>query len=65
MADNSVEIAKLEAVLNSGAETMTVDGMTVRVDIRQLRQRLRELRAADDTHRFKRPAVASVDLSGW
>lgn len=48
MADYSVEILALEALLNSGQSTVTVDGMTSTVDLAEVRRRLTELRRLDD-----------------
>jgi hypothetical protein len=48
MADHSVEIQKLEAILAGGVTSTTVDGLTVTRDLAEVRRRLAELRAEDD-----------------
>lgn len=64
MADYSTEIAELEAILQAGASSVVVDGQSVTYDLKQIRRRLRELKAADDTA-TKRPVALSIDLSGF
>lgn len=65
MADNSAEIARLRAILDSGATEVNIDGQRVRVDPAAVRARLRELIADDDTETVKRPRAATIDLSGF
>jgi|GEM_PF-4177217 len=64
MADNTAAIAELEAVLHAGASRVAVDGQDVAYDLVQIRRRLRELKASDDTA-TKRPTALSIDLSGF
>lgn len=64
MADYSTEIAELEAILQAGATSVTVDGQTVNYDLTQVRRRLRELKQLDDTA-TKRPSALSINLSGF
>lgn len=49
MADYSAEIAAIETILNSGAKSTSVDGLSVSYDLVALRKRLAELKALDDT----------------
>lgn len=48
MPDYSVEIAALEAILNSGAQSVSTDGLSMSYDLEQVRKRLAELQAQDD-----------------
>jgi hypothetical protein len=61
MPDNSVEIAKIKAILNTGAKTVVTDGTTVNYDFAELRRRLKELMAEDPAYRRSR--VGQIDLS--
>lgn len=61
MPDNSAAIAKIEAILNAGASTVSTDGTTVTYNFAELRRRLKELRQADPA--FKRPRIGQIDLS--
>lgn len=65
MPDHSTEIANIRAILNEGVTETVRDGMTVKWDHEQLRRRLRELEAADDKNRGRRPVASSINLSGW
>jgi hypothetical protein len=64
MADNSTAIAEIEAILNTGVSSATVDGQAVTYDLDQLRRRLRELKASDDDA-TKRPTSLKINLSGF
>jgi len=50
MADLSAEIAKLETILNSGTELVSIDGMTTKYNLTEVRKRLAELQAQNDTN---------------
>lgn len=63
--DNSAQIAKLQAILRAGAESVTVDGTTVRYDLAEVRRQLRELMASDNTQQGRRPVAASINLGGF
>lgn len=63
MPDNSTEIAHLQALLNSGADSITVDGVTTKLDHSAIARRLRELRATDTTDKNRRPVISTIDLS--
>ena len=55
------QIAALEAILDVGVQTVTVDGRTVTYDFQAIGRRLGQLRRQlTDTNR---PRVASIDLS--
>ena len=55
----AVEIALLEEILNTGADLVTIDGVTTRYDLGQVRQRLRDLYRERD----RRGHVDHIDLS--
>jgi hypothetical protein len=61
MPDNSAAIAKIEAILNTGATSVTTDGTTVNYDFDELRRRLKELRNTDPAYRRSR--IGQIDLS--
>lgn len=61
MPDNSAAIAKIEAILNVGATSVTTDGTTVNYDFEELRRRLKELRNTDPN--FRRSRIGQIDLS--
>lgn len=65
MADNSERIEQIEAILRSGAKTVTVDGVTTSFDLESLRRELRLLRGTDDTLRGKRPVAARINLGNF
>ncbi len=61
--DNSLKIAKIKAILEAGATSVSVDGTSVTYDFEQLRTQLRQLQLADDAQKGQRPVVFSLDLS--
>lgn len=63
MADNSVQIARIQKILRNGVRTVVVDGVTTTFDFEELRRQLRELMASDDTHRGRRPVISTIDLN--
>lgn len=65
MADNSVRIAQIQAILRAGATSVSIDGRTVTYDFAELRRQLRELQAEDDTFRGRRPAASTINLGGF
>lgn len=65
MADRSVEIARLKGLLDSGATSITVDGVTTQLDHAFVRKRLRELIREDDAEPVRRPLASQIDLSGF
>jgi hypothetical protein len=62
--DNSAEITVLEAILNSGAKSISTDGLSTEFDLDAVRKRLSELRQqqAPDLTRT-RPRASTIDLS--
>jgi hypothetical protein len=54
------QIDQLESLLATGAESVTVDGVTTRVNLDQVRQRLRELYRTQDV----RNQAQQIRLSG-
>lgn len=65
MADNTAEIARLRAILNSGKSSYTIEGQTVSYDLAQVRKRLLELIAEDDTETVRRPRSVRIKLDGF
>lgn len=66
MANNTAKIAELEAILQAGETSTTIDGTTTTVDLNVIRQQLNELRANDDdeANRLRKPTVATICLGG-
>ena len=60
MAAIDDQIAQLETILNAGVESVTVDGVTTRYNVAQVRQRLRELCRLRD----RRSQTPTIRLSG-
>lgn len=65
MPDNSTKIAELEAILETGATTVTVDGQTIVRDLDVVRSQLRRLQADDTTDKNRRPVSARINLAGF
>jgi hypothetical protein len=63
MSDKSAEIAKLEAIQDSGLDQVSVDGVTTKWNRDTVAKRLRSLRAVDDTNANRRPVVARIKLT--
>jgi len=63
--DNSAKIVELETLLQSGATSVNVDGVSVAINPDSVRIELRRLQAADSIERRKRPAAATINLSGF
>jgi hypothetical protein len=64
VADNREKIAEIEEVLASGVESVTVDGVTTRINHTLLRKELQRLRDADELLKHTRPRAASINLEG-
>ena len=65
MTDNSAKIAKLQAILEAGADSVSVDGTTVHYDLAEIRREIRRLMAEDTTNAGRRPVAASINLGGF
>ena len=65
MPDNSAKIAELEAILETGATTVKVDGQEGVRDLKVVRAELRRLQADDDTDKNRRPVTSRINLSGF
>lgn len=65
MADNAAKIAELQAILQSGGQSVSVDGTQVTFNLNEVRQTLRELMASDDTQSGRRPVAARINLGGF
>lgn len=64
MPDNSAEIARLQAMLNSGVRSTSADGQSMTLDPDSIREQIRQLRASDTTQRRNRPICSNVNLGG-
>lgn len=67
MADNSTEIEAIEAILNAGSQSVSVDGLSQTVDLAQLRKRLTELKSNDTNSIYVgdvRPRLVRMTLGG-
>ena len=65
MANNTARIAQIQALLDTGATQVVVDGQTVTISPASLRKQLRRLMATDDTNAGRRPVAATVNLGGY
>ena len=65
MPDHTKRIAEIREVLRAGATSVSTDGTSVTFDFDELRRELRELEAADDLKKGRRPAAASIYLGGF
>jgi hypothetical protein len=63
MDDNSVKIAELRELLESGVSSSSLDGVHTAIDLDSVRREIRRLEAEDETLRVRRPVAASMDLS--
>jgi hypothetical protein len=63
--DNTARIKEIREILRAGASSVTTDGTSVSFDFDQLRKELRELEAADDAQKGKRPVASSIYLGGF
>ena len=63
MADNSQKIAQLQEILDSGASSVTVDGITTSFDHDSIRQRISDLIAEDEALASKKPIVSTILLN--
>jgi hypothetical protein len=59
----ATEISDLEAILNTGASEVYVDGQKVVYDLDQVRRRLSELKRQQDGSR--RPRTSTINLSNF
>lgn len=64
MANNTAEIARLEALLRNGVTTVTVAGVTTTLDLNEIRRQLEYLRAADDSQAGRKPRIATINAGG-
>lgn len=65
MSDNSKRIAEIRSILQAGASSVSVDGVTVSYDFAALRQELRDLMANDPAFANKRPVVTTLGLGNF
>lgn len=66
MPDNAAEIAKLEAILNAGASSVTVDGQSVTYDFDEIKARIAKLKREDTTNGYMaRPRSLRINLGGF
>lgn len=62
MSDNTAKIAKIRRILQSGAKSTAVDGLSTTLDLDSLRAELRRLEAEDEDASKNRPRVSQVWL---
>ena len=65
MAAIDDKIAQLEQILDTGAESITVDGMTTRINLDHVRQRLRDLYRQRDRRSQAIPIRLDGGLSNY
>lgn len=63
MPDNTAKIKKIDAILEAGATSVTIEGVTTTFDFDQLREQRRLLQQADTATGHKRPIFGGIDLS--
>ena len=63
--DNTAKRATLRELLESGAHSVNVDGVSVSIDLASVRQEIRRLQAADSVQRNRRPVASRIILSGF
>lgn len=64
-SDNTAKLATLRELLESGAHSVNVDGVSVSIDLASVRQEIRRLQAADSVQRNRRPVASRIILSGF
>jgi hypothetical protein len=62
--NNTALIAQLEAILQAGVATVTIDGTTTTYDLESVRRQLADLRRTDTTQNTRKPKCASLNTSG-
>ena len=63
--DHSTEIAALEEILNSGARSITVDGVTTQFqNAEEIQRRIDHLKSEDDTsgQTVTKPRMSSINM---
>jgi hypothetical protein len=65
MPDNSVKIAKLDAILQSGVRTVSVDGVTTSIDLDAVRKERDRLIADDNSRANDRPRACGINLGSF
>ncbi len=69
MPDNSAAIARIQAILQAGADQVVVDGQTIHYDFRVLRQQLRQLMLTDTSNgganALRRPVCGQINLGNF
>lgn len=65
MANNTVRIAAIRAILEAGVSTIMIGGEQVSYDFDTLRRELRRLEQEDDTAKKRRPSVSRIELGNW
>lgn len=67
MADNTTKITELTEIVETGATSVSVDGLSTSVDVGQAKKALREARLTDDASiesGLVRPVVFRTNLRG-
>jgi len=65
MPDNTRRIAELEAILQSGARSVSVDGVSTQIDLDAIRRERDRLVEADDTRGNERPTVCGINFGNF
>lgn len=67
MSDAEIEtkIAELEAVLESGATQISVDGTSTSFDHDSIRKQIQALRSQHSTMKKRRPRASRINLGGF
>jgi hypothetical protein len=60
--DYSEEIAALEEIVNTATRGVSVDGLSVNIDVLEARKRLAELKALDPANHRVRPVTSKIRL---
>lgn len=64
-AEIETKIRAIDAKIDSGVKTVTVDGTTTTVDLVELRRRRTELERQLHAYRSRKPSSARIDLGGF
>ena len=62
--DYTQEIANLEAILNAGVQSASVDGLSSSYNLAEIRKRLAELQALQSPTALRRPRVLRISPGG-
>jgi len=63
--DHSKRIAEIDAILQSGARSVSTDGLSISYDFEALERERRQLLAEDEANRMRRPVASNIYLGGF